>query len=241
MKMTFVKILCVFCVFCTLFSFVACTGDTAQETTSEYVYQPSVETTVAAQPESKININTVWQKNYEVEYVYYNAEQTDGELNISEKRHSSAFIVEYLDTNAKLYYEKAGSATDYYIIMPEENEQVYSKLHDSNFSDLSSMFMKLSGMSASFPSQNNVLYMYDEKIAGRDCHKYIQRAYSDGELTQSVYVWVDIEYGFAAKCEAYDAKNKKTTYWEITSFSAGEVSETEKFVDLSLYEFKEKN
>ncbi len=239
--MTLVKILCVLFVICTLFSFVSCTGDSTQETTTGYVYTPSVETTVLSQPENKINVNTSWQKNYEVEYVYYNAEQTDEELNISEKRHSTAFVVEYIDTNAKLYYEKSGKDTDYYVIMPKENEQVYSKLTDSNFSDLSSMFMKLSTVSASLPTQNNVLYMYDEKVAGRDCYKYIQRAYTNGELTQSVYVWVDVEYGFAAKCEAYDSKNKKTTYWEITSFSAGEVNETETFVDLSLYDFKENN
>ncbi len=235
------KLLCVVLTIGVLLSVSACTGDTPQETTSEYVYIPSEETTFLSQPENKINVNTSWQKNYEVEYIYYNAEQTDEELNISEKRHSSAFIVEYLDTNARLYYEKSGKDTDYYVIMPEENEQVYSKLYDSNYSDLSSMFMKLSTVSASLPTQNNVLYMYDEKVAGRDCHKYIQRAYSDGELTQSVYVWVDVEYGFAAKCEAYNDKNKKTTYWEITSFSAGEVMETETFVDLSLYDFKEKN
>jgi len=239
MNITFVKILCVLCVLFTLFSCVSCTGDTTQETTTEYVYVPSVETTLSSQPETKINVNTSWQKNYEVEYVYYNKEQTDEELHISEKRHSTAFVVEYIDTNARLYYEKSGNDTDYYVIIPEENEQAYSKLSDSNFSDLSSMFMKLTAVSASLPTQNNVLYMYDEKVAGRDCHKYIQRAYTDGELTQSVYVWVDIEYGFAAKCEAYDAKNKKTTYWEITSFSAGEVSETETFVDLSQYDFKE--
>lgn len=238
MKMNILKLLCAFLVVTVVFSMAACTGDTTQETTTEYVYIPSVETTVPAQPENKINVNTSWQKNYEVEYIYYNAEQTDDELNISEKRHSTAFLVEYMDTNAKLYYEKSGKDTDYYVIMPDENEQAFSKLKDSNFSDLSSMFMKLSTVSASLPSQNNVLYMYDEKVAGRDCHKYIQRAYSDGELTQSVYVWVDIEYGFAAKCEAYNAKNKKTTYWEITSFSAGEVNETETFVDLSLYDFK---
>ena len=241
MKLTFVKFIFALCVFAALFVFASCTGSTTQETTSEYVYIPSVETTAVSQPESKINIDTSWQKNYEVEYIYYNAEQTEGQLNISEKRHSTAFVVEYLNTNAKLYYEKSGKDTDYYVIMPKESKQAYSKLKDSNFSDLSSMFMKLSTVSASLPSQNNVLYMYDEKVAGRDCHKYIQRAYSDGELTQSVYVWVDIEYGFAAKCEAYDAKNKKTTYWEISSFSAGDVSETETFVDLSLYDFKEKN
>lgn len=239
MKMNFVKLLCVLSVMCTLFSFAACTTDSTQETTTEYVYVPSVESTLPSQPETKINVNTSWQKNYEVEYVYYNAEQTDEQLHISEKRHSSAFVVEYINTNARLYYEKSGNDTDYYVIMPKESEQAYSKLKDSNFADLSSMFMKLSTVSASLPTQNNVLYMYDEKVAGRDCHKYIQRAYSDGELTQTVYVWVDIEYGFAAKCEAYDAKNKKTTYWEINSFSAGDVSETETFVDLSLYDFKE--
>lgn len=240
-KMRFIRLLCIFSVFITVFVFSSCSNTQEETTSQDYVYTPSGsgEPTTFSEYRENISIDTSWQKNYEVEYTYFNSEQFDGELNIKEIKNSSRFLVEYLDNSAKLYYAAAGNDTDYYVIMPDENKQVYSKLEDTDFSNLSSMFMKLTAVSASLPSQNNVLYMYDEAVAGRNCHKYIQRAYVSGEVTQSVYVWIDAQYGFAVKCEAYDSDDKLTTYWEVKSFLTGEVGENETFVNLADYEFEE--
>ena len=99
--------------------------------------------------------------------------------------------------------------------------------------------MKLSNVDATMPAQSNVLYMYDEIIAGRNCHKYIQRAYADAKLTESVYVWIDAQYGFAMKCEDYDAADVLKTSWEVTEFAAGGVTADDVVIDLSQYSFTE--
>ncbi len=225
----------------------SCNKDPGEnETDTGYEYTPSGsenEATTAKSNEEelqkKININNSWQKNFSVSYEYYNPEQSISTMKINEKKSSSAFTVEYVDTKSVLYYKANGNDTDYYVIIDNEEEQVHSVLEGKSFSSLSSMFMKLTVLSPDLPSQSNVLYMYDEEVAGRNCHKYIQRAYSEGKLTQSVYVWVDAEFGFASKCEAYDADNKLTVMWKTESFETGTLEDEDVIIDISEYSFKE--
>ncbi|MBR3767874.1 MAG: hypothetical protein IKL10_06500 [Clostridia bacterium] len=213
------------------------------ESSTGYEYIPSGQesTTVSDNTDlqKEIKIDTSWQKNFTVKYSYYNPEQSITTMKIEEKKSANAFTVEYLDTGSLLYYKANGNDTDYYVIIDNEDEQVHSVLEGKKFSSLSSMFMKLSVLSPELPTQSNVLYMYEEAVAGRPCHKYIQRAYSDGKLTESVYVWVDAQFGFAAKCEAYDAEDNLTVMWEVESFSEGDLQDSDVFIDLTEYTFKE--
>lgn len=228
----------------TLLCFVSCgTSGNEGETTTNYNYMPQGAEGTTAQgqnsPGDKINIDKSWQKNFSAEYEYYNPEQSLATMKIKEKKSRNAFTVEYVDTNSILYYKADGNNTDYYVIIDGETEQAHSVLENKPFSSLSSMFMKLSEVDKDLPSQSNVLYMYDEEVAGRVCHKYIQRAYSGGKLTQSVYVWIDKEFGFAAKCEAYDEENIMTVMWRLTAFETGKLSDSDVFIDVSQYTFKE--
>ncbi len=214
------------------------------ETSTGYEYIPSgQESTTGADVndsrEEKINIDKSWQKNFVAEYEYYNPDQSITTMKIKEKKSSNAFTVEYVDTSSILYYKANGNDTDYYVIINNEEQQAHSVLEGKPFSTLSSMFMKLSEVSADLPSQSNVLYMYEEEVAGRSCYKYIQRAYSDGKLTESVYVWIDAEFGFVAKCEAYDADNIMTVMWKLTSFETGTLKDEDVFIDLTEYTFGE--
>lgn len=227
-------------------SLTSCKDDAGEETTTGYEYTPSgsdSENTTSKNDDGtlneKIDVDNSWQKNFSVSYEYYNPEQSISTMKINEKKAESAFTVEYVDTKSVLYYKANGKDTDYYVIIDNEEEQVHSVLKDKSFSSLSSMFMKLTVLSPELPSQSNVLYMYDEEVGGRQCHKYIQRAYQGGKLTQSVYVWVDAEFGFAAKCEAYDNDNKLTVMWKITSFETGTLADEDVFIDISQYSFKE--
>ncbi len=225
--------------------FSSCNRNTVEnESTTGYEYfHAGSESTTAEQSgnssSEEINIDTSWQKNFYVKYRYYNPEQSITTMNIEEKRADTVFTVEYLDTGSLLYYKENGNNTDYYVIIDNEDEQVHSVLEGKKFSNLSSMFMKLSQVSEDLPEQNNVLYMYDEAVAGRNCKKYIQRAYTDGKLTETVYVWIDAQYGFAAKCEAYDAGNKITLMWSVESFETGNMKDEDVAVDINLYNFKE--
>lgn len=227
-------------------SLSSCKNDNGEETTTGYEYTPSGfadenSTAIAENNElqEKISVDNSWQKNFSVSYEYYNPEQNISTMKINEKKSESAFTVEYVDTKSILYYKANGKDTDYYVIIDNEEEQVHSVLKDKSFSSLSSMFMKLTALSPELPSQSNVLYMYDEEVGGRLCRKYIQRAYQGGNLTQSVYVWVDAEFGFAAKCEAYDSNNKLTVMWKVTAFETGKLSDEDVFLDISQYSFKE--
>lgn len=234
----------VMAVLMSMLCFAACgnnSGETESSTGYEYTPSGAEKTTVAdtSQLNEEISVDFSWKKNFRVVYRYYNPEQSLTTMKIQEKRSDNAFTVEYLDTSSILYYKANGNNTDYYVIIDNENEQVHSVLEGKKFSSLSSMFMKLSEVSPELPSQSNVLYMYDEQVAGRNCHKYIQRAYSDGNLTESVYVWVDAQFGFVAKCEAYDATDKLTVMWSVDEFEAGTLKDEDVFIDTSLYTFKE--
>ena len=217
-----------------------------EEGTSKYNYTPAETTTEEAQTEDVIRDfqkafvkDLSWQRNYTVKYRYYNAAKSVENAEIIEKRASTAFSVEYTDTGLLLYYRANGDDTDYYVIDPAGSEMTHSVLTGKKISSLSSLFMKLSNVDATLPAQSNVLYMYDEIVAGRNCHKYIQRAYSDARLTESVYVWIDAQYGFAMKCEDYDAADVLKTSWEVTEFSAGGVTADDVYVDVSAYQFTE--
>ncbi len=227
-----------------MLSFSSCNGKTEEnESSTGYEYTPSGSENTTAYENNEasetITVDTSWQKNFRVSYRYYNPEQSMTTMRILEKKSDKAFTVEYLDTASILYYKANGSNTDYYVIIDNEDEQVHSVLEGKKFSSLSSMFMKLSEVSPDLPSQSNVLYMYDETVAGRSCHKYIQRAYSDGKLTQSVYVWIDAQFGFVAKCEAYDSSENLTVMWTIDEFETGTLTDEDVFIDTSLYSFKE--
>ncbi len=225
-------------------SLTSCKDEAAvDETTTNYAYTPGgqVSTTTSADSDAaakeKVAVNKSWQKNFRAEYEYYNPEQSLTTMRIREKRSQNAFTVEYLDTKSTLYYKANGNDTEYYVLIENQEEQAYSVLEDKPFSSLSSMFMKLTEIEPELPTLSNVLYMYDEEVAGRPCRKYIQRAYSDGKLTQSVYVWIDIEFGFAAKCEAYDESNAMTVMWRLTSFETGTLQDEDVFIDISAYNF----
>lgn len=228
-----------------LLCFSSCDSNSGEsESSTGYEYKPSVsdETTQAPENdevEKEVKIDNTWKRNFRVNYRYYNPEQSITTMNIEEKKSANAFTVQYIDTHSILYYKANGNDTDYYVIIDHEDEQVHSVLTGKKFSSLSSMFMKLSAVDADLPSQNNVLYMYEEEVAGRKCYKYIQRAYSEGQLTESVYLWIDVQYGFVAKCEAYDSNNTLTVMWEVEEFVTGTLQDEDVFLDLSGYTFKE--
>ena len=124
-------------------------------------------------------------------------------------------------------------------MVPSEEQYVHSVLKGKSISELSSTYMKLTAVAEDLPTYTNVLFMADETVAGRACKKYIQRAYTDGKVTETVYVWVDSLFGLCLKCEDYDADDVLQTYWETISFSTGRVTDSSFGFDLSIYDFTE--
>lgn len=227
----------------------SCMTDGGNETTTAepYTYNPQSDATTAAvsaaeDPEKPFTVNTSWQSNFKVEYEYYNSSDGTDTVTIKETKNKSAFTAEYPDGKSTLYYRANGADTDYYVLMNgAEKKAAHTLLKGKSFSELSSTFMKLTRVSSDLPSLSNVLYMYDENIGGRACHKYLQRAYSGGKLTESVYIWIDIEFGFAAKCESYGADGNMRVMWSVVSFETGTADDGDIKIDLSQYTVTEEN
>lgn len=245
MNKTARKIACAVSALLMACSFASCAKNGNEEVTSEsYVYHAADETTVA-QGESEsgekkeIAIDKSWRDDFDVIYSYYNVSQSEDKISVHEKRSENYFSAEDTQSGDMLYYEANGNDIDSYVIVPDEEEQVHTVIVDKTLADLSSTFMKLSEIDADLPALSNVMYMYDEEVAGRPCEKYIQRSYEDGEATETVYVWIDKEFGFAAKGEVYDKNTKLTASWEMTSFSAGGVKDADVKKDLSGYRIVE--
>ena len=184
-------------------------------------------------------VDASWQNNFFAEYLYYNKELGGDTVRIREIKTETAFEAEYPANGSFFYYVEDGGDLISYTGVPDEDTFTRAVMEGKSAADISSTFMKLSAVDASLPSLSNVLYMENETVAGRTCKKYIQRAYQDGAVTATVYIWIDAEFGFAAKCESYDKNNELETSWELVQFEAGSVTDSRFDVDPGDYDFTE--
>ena len=224
-----------------LFSFAACRGGEEPESTGTYTYTPATsgadDTTGGSEGSEAFPVDASWHENFNVLFKYFDISQGKDPVTVNEKKGEGFFIAEYMETGSKLYYVQNGPDIDYYYLSSDLTG-VRSRLKNKQMSSISTTFMKLSEVSGDLPTLANVMFMGEENVAGRPCRKYIQRAYQDGEAKQTVYVWVDEEYGFAARGEAYNEKDEMTVNWVLLRFSAGDVGE-DSGVSLGAYEIRD--
>jgi len=228
-----------------IFAFSSCGDKNSTENSTDYSYYSEGDLSnedesgdISEDPESFV-VDASWQKNYSAEYKYFDSSTSEDTVKIREMKGETSFSASYPDSGNLVYYTENGNDIDCYTIIPSEKQYVHSVIIDQKIDGISSTLMKLTSVSEELPKLTNVLYMNDEEVSGRSCKKYIQRAYTDGEVTETVYIWIDGEYGFALKCEDYDAKDELKTYWEITKLSVGTVEDGDIGIDLSRYTFTE--
>lgn len=236
--------------FIMIFTLSSCGDKNNPDTTSDYSYSSQGDLTEengsdsgAASPDEAESfvVDTSWQKNYSAQYKYFDAETSKETVTINELKGEKSFSASYPDSGNLIYYAENGDNIDCYTVIPAEKQYVHSVIKNQSINSISSTLMKLTGVSEELPKLTNVLYMNDEAVSGRNCKKYIQRAYTDGEVTETVYIWIDSEYGFALKCEDYNAENELKTYWEVTALSIGTVDDEDLGIDLSAYSFTEED
>lgn len=226
-----------------LFALAGC-GNTEEPTAfSDYSYvsddTSAPQESTSAGKEDSFAVDTSWQKNFAAEYKYFDKSVSDDTVTIRETRCETAFAAVYPETGNLIYYAANGSDIDCYTVAPAQKQFMHTVVKNKSIGDISTTLMKLTEVSEELPQRANVLYIGEETVSGRACKKYIQRAYTDGAVTETVYVWVDAAYGFALKCEDYDASDALKTYWEVTSFAAGNVTPADIGVDISGYTFTE--
>ena len=242
MRSVFVKLTAGLAAACALLALPACTQKEEEPSSGPYIYTPGGQSEPNAEAQTgeavEISVNKEWQQNFTLQYTYFDKSQSDETVTIRETRTSDAFCAEYADRGDILYYKENGKDIDYYVIM-KDAENVHSVIRRKSISDLSSTFMKLSDVSGELPSLTNVMFMYEESVCGRPCKKFIQRAYQNGEPQETVYVWVDNVYGFAAKGESYDASDELQVAWELKSFQSGNVTDGAIRVNPAAYDFTE--
>ncbi len=225
-----------------LLALPACGRNEEEPSSGPYVYTPGVQTEsgeeTSADTSVKITVDKSWQDNFSLQYSYFDRSQSADTVTIRETRIDDAFCAEYTDKGAILYYKENGRDIDYYVIM-KDAENVHSVVKRKSINELSSTFMKLADVSEELPSYTNVMYMYEESVCGRPCKKFIQRAYQNGEAKETVYVWVDSVYGFAAKGESYDENDELQVSWELKSFKTGSITASDIHVDPAAYTFTE--
>lgn len=247
------KISSFICILLAVFMLTSCKEENETTESSEYLYQHSGDiisslpetdnsdaSDIVVQPGSTDGIFAVdnsWQSNYSAEVDVFFYEPAQGVIKIKEMKSENAF--RFTDDSKKIihYYVTDGSTIDQYIIN-EEDVNTHAEKNEV-FNVTSSTFIELTKVDADLNERANVLYMGDERIASRNCHKYISRAYVDGKLTDSVYFWIDIEFGFCMKNERYDESGNLVGKWVVTSFTTGNVTDEEVKIDISDYSFEE--
>ncbi|MBQ7638958.1 MAG: hypothetical protein IJS90_08665 [Clostridia bacterium] len=246
MKNRILSILSAALIAASLFTASSCSKEPA-DPSSDYSYisqqdltnEPEFSSEDESGAADSFTVDTSWQKNYSAEYKYFDSSSSEESVTILEMKGETSFCASYPDSGNLVYYKESDGDIDCYTVVPSEKEYVHSVLKNTGIDSISSTLMKLTGVSEELPKLTNVLYMNDEEVAGRNAKKYIQRAYTDGEVTETVYIWMDGEFGFALKCEDFDADDKLKTYWEITKLSVGNVSDEDIGPDVSSYDFTE--
>ncbi len=225
--------------------FTSCSnGAEENESTTAYEYIPSGSETTSGESESsgepeELKIDRSWTKNFDITYSVLNPEVSPVPINIREIKADNVYSIEYLDGSSFYCWKQNGSDVDEYIVIANAEEQVHKVYKDKSVSRVDVLFRQSSEIEKDFPLLSNVFYEFDEVVAGRQCSKYIQRAYKDGKATATIYVWIDKEFGFAVKEEEYDGNDRLVTRLEVIEFSSGNTTDEDVTFDVSQYTFKE--
>ena len=210
-----VFILCILMLVC----FSSCdTGPEGNVDFGDYVIPTEIDTTSKYNESQLINADNSWQSAYALSYTYY--DKKIGQSTIAEGR-------------CGRYYQSLDYATNITTFMSQEDGYILQYMLDSNtkkgtativtegaMDSLHSGFMMLSVCDPYFPVYKNVTKVGSDFVAQRSATRYKQVQVENGVETQIAYVWVDDMFGFASRCELYDAVSQELLMkWELQDFT----------------------
>ncbi len=215
MKKFSVLVLCILLLVC----FSSCdTGPEGNVDFGDYVIPTEADTTSKYDESELINADNSWQSAYALSYIYY--DKKTGQSTIAEGR-------------CGRYYQSLDYATNITTFMSQEDGYIIQYMLDSNtkkgtativtdgsMDSLHSGFMMLSVCDPYFPVYKNVTKVGSDFVAQRSATRYKQVQIEDGIEKQIAYVWVDDMFGFASRCELYDAVTQELLMkWELQDFT----------------------
>jgi outer membrane lipoprotein-sorting protein len=204
---------------------------TAEETTEQ---QSLEESTIDIDITKLLNVDDTWQDKYALSYSYYDS--SSGESTIAEGKIGDYYQSMDYSSGTIVYLTQENGYMIEYMLNHSTKTGTAAVVTDSDVSSSSSGFVMLSTVDPLFPQYKNVVEVGTDYVCKRPAVRYRQtQSDSSGKADKIAYVWVDSQYGFASKCELYDAESRKLLMrWELKSFTRN-VKENSVKIDLSKY------
>ena len=226
-----------------IFGFSAC-GENQQngsvnfgdyEIPSDYGNQnnPENQTTKPYNTSEVLSPDTSWQKSYALSYSYY--DQKTGESVLTEGRCGNYYQVSDSVSNITTLLVQEEAYMLQYMLNTSTKTGTSAVVTDGTIETSYSGFTILSTCDPYFPVYKNVTSAGSDFVANRPATRYKQTETKDNAETRIAYVWIDDQYGFASKCELYDANTEVLLMrWELTDFTTNITEEAVK-IDISAY------
>lgn len=218
-----------------LLSFSACSGAGPSGSVNFGEYEISSEEINPSKYDMSqlLSADESWQTAYALSYSYY--DNTIGESQIAEGRCGNYYQSLDYSTNIITYLTQENGYMMEYMLNTGTKTGTAAVVTDSTIDDTYTGFEMLSVCDPYFPVYTNVTKVGSDFVANRSATRYKQVQTEDGVTTKIAYIWIDDMYGFASKCELYDAVTEELQLrWELLSFTQN-VSEESIMVDLDAY------
>lgn len=231
-RITFIFVL----LLCILMLFASCSENTTPEGNvnfGEYVIPSEPDTTQKYNDADLINADNSWQTAYALSYDYY--DKKTGASTITEGKFGNWYQSIDNATNIITFLSQEEGYMVQYMLDNIKKTGTSTIITEGTIDSMHSGFMLLSVCDPYFPVYKNVTKVGSDFVADRSATRYKQVQTENGTETQIAYVWVDDMFGFASRCELYDAVTQELLMkWELTDFTQN-VNENGVKINLNAY------
>lgn len=184
----------------------------------DYVIPTEADTTSKYDESQLINADNSWQNAYALSYIYY--DKKTGQSTIAEGRCGNYYQSLDYATNITTFMSQEDGYIIQYMLDGNTKKGTATVVTDGSIDSLHSGFMMLSVCDPYYPVYKNVKKVGSDFVAQRSATRYKQVQTENGVETQIAYVWVDDMFGFASRCELYDAATQELLMkWELQDFT----------------------
>lgn len=224
-------------IFITLICSVSCSDDTKKPDGGvdfgDYIISSEAESTANYDKSQILYADTSWQDSYVLSYSFF--DKKTGQSTITEGKCGNFFQSMDSATNITTYLTQEDGYMLQYMLDNATRSGTVAVVTDATIDSAYSGFVLLSVCDPYFPVYKNVTKVGTDFVGDRSATRYKQVETKDGVTTRIAYVWIDDAFGFASKCELYDAKTEEVLLrWELLDFTQNVTEEGVK-INLDAY------